>query len=97
MATLYCLTNDEIKEYLGLEKDFQAKIVYSFLTKGVTDFSHMTSLPKAIRERIIKDHPSALSSKVIRRSTSDSALKLAIELEDGAIIECVRLSDGNGR
>ena len=50
MATLYCLTNDEIKEYLGLEKDFQAKIVYSFLTKVVTDFSLMTSLPKAIRE-----------------------------------------------
>lgn len=97
MATLYCLTNDEIKEYLGLEKDFQAKIVYSFLTKGVTDFSLMTSLPKTIRERITKDHPSALSSKIIRRSSSDSALKLAIELEDGAVIECVRLSDGNGR
>lgn len=97
MATLYCLTNDELKEYLALEKDFQAKIVYSFLTKGITDFSLMTSLPKAIRERIIKDHPSALSSRVIRRSTSDSALKLAVELEDGAIVECVRLSDGNGR
>lgn len=97
MATLYCLSNDEIKEYLALEKDFQAKIVYSFLTKGVTDFSLMTSLPKAVRERIGKDHPSALSSKVIRRSSSDSALKLAVELEDGAIVECVRLSDGSGR
>ena len=94
MATLYCLTNDELKEYLALEKDFQAKIVYSFLTKGVTDFSLMTSLPKATRERISKEHPSALSSKVIRRSSSDSALKLAVELEDGAIVECVRLSDG---
>ena len=82
MATLYCLTNDELKEYLALEKDFQAKIVYSFLTKGVTDFSLMTSLPKATRERISKEHPSALSSKVIRRSSSDSALKLAVELED---------------
>ena len=97
MATLYCLTNDELKEYLALEKDFQAKIVYSFLTKGVTDFSLMTSLPKATRERISKEHPSALSSKVIRRSSSDSALKLAVELEDGAIVECVRLSDGKGR
>ena len=97
MATLYCLTNDEIKEYLALEKDFQAKIVYSFLTKGVTDFSLMTSLPKATRERISKEHPSALSSRVIRRSSSDSALKLAVELEDGAIVECVRLSDGKGR
>lgn len=97
MATLYCLTNDEIKEYLGLEKDFQAKIVYNFLVKGVTDFSQMTSLPKAIRERITKDHPSALSSKVIRRSSSDSALKLAIEMEDGAVVECVRLRDGNDR
>ena len=97
MAVLFCLTNDELKEYLGLEKDFQSKIVFQALNKGITDWNAMTSLPKAIRERISKDHPSALSSKVIRRSDSDSAVKLAIEMEDGAVVECVRLSDGNGR
>ena len=97
MATLYCLENEEIKEYLGLEKDFQSRIVYQALTKGVTDFNDMTSLPKAVRERITKDHPSALSSKVIRRSPSDSALKLAVEMEDGSVVECVRLKDGGER
>lgn len=97
MATLYCKSNEELKEYLQLEKPFQAKIVYQFLIKGVTDFNLMTSLPKAIRERLSQSHPSALSSSVIRRTDSDSAVKLAIELSDGAIIECVRLSDGQGR
>lgn len=97
MATLYCKSNEELKDYLQLEKPFQAKIVYQFLIKGVTDFNQMTSLPKAIRERLSASHPSAMSSKVIRSSESDSALKLAIELSDGAIIECVRLSDGQGR
>ena len=65
MAVLYCLTNDELKEYLGLEKDFQSKIVFQALNKGITDWNAMTSLPKAIRERISKDHPSALSSKAV--------------------------------
>ena len=97
MAVLYCLTNDELKEYLGLEKDFQSKIVFQALNKGITDWNAMTSLPKAIRERISKDHPSALSSKVIRRSDSDSAVKLAIEMENGAVVECVSVYDGNGR
>lgn len=97
MDPLYCLTNEELKQQLGLEKDFQSKIVYSFLIKGVTDFNKMTSLPSSLREKISSRFPSALSSRVIRRSSSPSALKLAVELADGAIIECVRLSDGKGR
>ncbi|MBQ0071562.1 MAG: 23S rRNA (adenine(2503)-C(2))-methyltransferase RlmN [Spirochaetales bacterium] len=97
MATLYCKNYEELTEYLQLEKTFQAKIVYQFLMKGITDFNKMTSLPKAMRERLAASHPSALSSEVIRQSDSDSAVKLAVKLEDDAIVECVRLSDGQGR
>ena len=80
-----------------MDKKFQAKIVYQNLIKGVTDFKDMSSLPKAMRERLEKNHTSALSSTVIAKTEDDSAIKLAIKLEDNSVIECVRLSDGKGR
>ena len=97
MPQLYCMENDELVTLLGLEKPFQAKIVRSFLDRGVTDFGKMTSLPKAVRERLSALYPSALSSTVRERFDGEDAVKLALELEDGALIECVRLSDGTGR
>jgi 23S rRNA (adenine2503-C2)-methyltransferase len=97
MATLYCKSSEELIEYLSLDKAFQAKIVYQNLIKGITKFEDMTSLPKALRERLSSKHVDAMSSKVIRKSEAESATKLAVELEDGKIVECVRLSDGQGR
>ena len=97
MATLYCRTTEELVELLGLEKPFQAKIVYQNLIKGITRFDSMTSLPKAIRERLSQKHEDAMSSEVIKVSEAESATKLAIRLEDGMVVECVRLSDGQGR
>ncbi len=97
MPQLYCMENDELVTLLDLEKPFQAKIVRSFLDRGVTDFNKMTSLPKAERERLSSLYPSALSTKVKERFDGEDAVKLALELEDGSLIECVRLSDGTGR
>ena len=57
----------------------------------------MTSLPKALRERLDNEHGSAFSGTVIRKEEADSTVKLAIRFPDGDIIECVRLSDGSGR
>ena len=97
MATLYCKTTEELIEYLSLDKAFQAKIIYQNLIKGITKFEDMTSLPKNLRERLSAKHSDALSSEVIRTSEAESATKLAVKLEDGMIVECVRLSDGQGR
>ncbi len=97
MPQLYCLETEELLNLLKLSKPYHAKIVKSYLDKGVTDFSLMTSLPKEDRERLKKIYPSALSSSVIERMDAPSATKLAIKLEDGFVIECVRLSDGKGR
>ncbi len=97
MATLYAKSFQEIQELLALDKPFQAKIVYQNLIKGVTSFSMMTSLPKATRERLSSKHEDALTTSVIRKSEGDSAIKLALRLSDDLIIECVRLSDGEGR
>ena len=97
MSQLYCIENTELQALLGLEKPFQAKIVRSFLDKGVTDFREMTSLSKAERERLSSAFPSALSTKVAARVDAEDAVKLLLELEDGERVECVRLSDGKGR
>ena len=97
MESLFCKSNEEIASILNLEKPFQAKIIYQNLIRGVFDFNAMTSLPKALRERLSAERGSALSSKVIRKEEAQSTIKLAVELADGDIIECVRLSDGENR
>lgn len=97
MATLYAKSFPELQELLALDKPFQAKIVYQNLIKGITDFSLMTSLPKATRERLSSKHKDALTTTVLRKSEGESAIKLALKLSDDLIVECVRLSDGEGR
>ena len=88
---------EDIAENLKLDKPFQAKIIYHALISGITEFDRITSLPKALRERLTDEYDSLLASKVINTAESDSAVKLALLLQDGSIIECVRLSDGKGR
>ncbi len=95
--SLFCLSEKEMMDELKLDKPFQARIIHQAMTKGVVDFSAMTSLPKDIRERLTKERGSALSGRIIRKEEADSTVKLAISFPDGAIIECVRLSDGSGR
>lgn len=82
---------------MKLEKPFQARIVRSFLDKGVTDFSMMTSLPAKTRENLSSLYPSALTTKVEKKVVSTDAVKLALSLQDGLMVECVRLFDGKGR
>ncbi len=97
MESLFCRSNEEIAKSLCLEKPFQAKIIYQNLIKGISDFDAMTSLPKTLRERLSAEYGNALSSRIIRKEAAPSTVKLAVELSDGAIIECVRLSDGENR
>ncbi len=97
MESLFCKSNDEIVSILGLEKPFQAKIIYQNLIKGIYGFNSMTSLPKALRERLESERKHVLTGEIIRKEEADSTIKLAVRFPDEAIIECVRLSDGNDR
>ncbi|MDT3389406.1 MAG: 23S rRNA (adenine(2503)-C(2))-methyltransferase RlmN [bacterium] len=95
--SLYAKTPSEITQLLGLEKPFQGRQIYQWLVKGASSFDEMTNLPKALRERFFSDHPSLSSSKVMTsQSDPDGAAKLALELHDGNIIECVLLTDREG-
>ncbi len=97
MSSLYCLDDTELQSVLKLEKPFQARIVRSFLDKGITDFDKMTSLSLSDRTRLSALRPSALTTNVEKKVESTDAVKLLLSLEDGYEVECVRLSDGKGR
>ena len=97
MESLYARSNEELMSMLALKQPFQARIIRSFLVKGTETFEAMTSLSKADRERLSALYPSTRSSRIIARSEGASAVKLAVELSDGCVIECVRLSDGKER
>jgi len=97
-TSLYGLSIEQIYNTLNLEKKFQAKQIYQWLIKGVTDFNLMSNISKNERERLINEYQSPISSKVIDTQIDESgATKLAIELYDGAIIESVMLVDKNER
>jgi 23S rRNA (adenine2503-C2)-methyltransferase len=95
--SLFGLSPEQITEALGLKKKFQGKQIYEWLVKGALSFDEMTNLPKALREELSAKRPSTASSKVIETQVDDNATKLAIELFDGNVIECVLLSDKNDR
>ncbi len=97
MDSLFCQSDEDLMNILGLEKPFQARIVSKSLIKGVTSFSEISSLPKAIRERLSSEFSQTFSSRVITSSESPNAIKLLLKLNDDAVVECVRLSDDKNR
>lgn len=97
MKSLYAKGPSELEKILKLEKSYQAKQIYSWLIKGVTDYSLMSDVSKKIRDRLTEEHPNVISSKIVKVQKADSATKLLIELSDGALIECVMLTDGDDR
>ena len=95
--SLFAKTPAQICTLLGLDKAFQGRQIYRWAVKGAEFFSDMTDLPKALRERLSDEYPATFSSKIITRQTdADGAAKLALELYDGNIIECVLLTDREG-
>ena len=97
MKSLYAKGPAELVKILKLEKSYQAKQIYSWLIKGVTDYSLMSDVSKKIRDRLTEEFPSVISSKIVKAQKADSATKLLIELHDGALVECVMLRDGDDR
>lgn len=95
--SLFAKKPEQLVDLLGLDKKFQGRQVYDWLVKGVTSFSEMTNLPKMLRQRLETSYPSVFSSVVVATQTDDEGnSKLALELYDKSIIECVMLKDKEG-
>lgn len=96
--SLYGLKPNELLGALGLAKAYQGKQIYQWLVRGVTSYDEMTNIPKTLREELSSAMPSFMSSKVIdEQIDSTGATKLVVELHDGAMVECVLLTDKENR
>ncbi len=69
---------------------FRAKQVYSWLQKGVRDYSEMTNLPKALRDTLAEKYP-ICAPEVVRKQQSqkDGTIKYLWKLADGNCVETV--------
>ena len=99
MIDLKDLEYDELAAFireLG-EAGFRAKQIFSWLSKGVTDFSEMTDISKSLREKLAEK--SYISVPVIQKklvSKTDKTTKYLFRLEDGALIESVVMYYNHG-
>ena len=79
------------------EAKFRAKQIFSWLSKGVTDFSEMTDISKDLRAKL--EERSYISTLEIRKklvSKIDKTTKYLFELEDGNCIESVVMYYNHG-
>ncbi|MCR5503823.1 MAG: 23S rRNA (adenine(2503)-C(2))-methyltransferase RlmN [Lachnospiraceae bacterium] len=95
MNDLGSLTIPELTDYLKTlgEPSYRASQIFDWLHKrGAISFDEMTNLPKPLREKLSED--CVLREPVIRKvqeSKIDGTRKYLLELEDGNLIEAVRM------
>ena len=95
-----CLLNFSFEELQNLivglgEKKYRAGQIYKSLHLGL-DFSEMTDIPKAFREKLSLDYD-AQSVKIIKYLQSvDGTIKFLFALRDGNVIESVLMKYNHG-
>jgi len=97
--SILSLTLDGIAAHLkeAGEQGFRAKQVAEWLyKKNAREFSAMTNLPAALRERLATDFTLLPAKKVMVKQAGEGTEKLLLELEDGCYIETVILSAPDG-
>lgn len=99
MINLCDLTYEELCEYfvsLG-EAKFRAKQVFSFIAKGAESIDDLTTLSKALREKL-KEEACIFVPEIERKLVSklDGTIKYLLRLSDGNIIETVAMNYHHG-
>lgn len=91
--SLHNFLPEEIAKEFSLEKKFIAEQIFSWLSKGVKNFSEMTNVSKELQKKL-SDRAEIFSSKVIGKFVdADKTAKLQIQTNDGNIVEAVLLVD----
>jgi 23S rRNA (adenine2503-C2)-methyltransferase len=86
----------ELNELLISHPPFRSSQIYKWICSGAGSFDEMSNLPVSLRRELSEKY-TLISGPETELIGLDGTVKLGINLEDGAIIECVILSDGEGR
>ena len=99
MTDLKSLSLEELADFLRErgEPAFRAKQIFSWLHKGVEDFSEMRNIPAALREKLAEDCYITVP-QVARKQVSalDGTVKYLWRLRDGNCIESVLMQYHHG-
>ncbi len=89
MASLYGLTRDELAEALAGEPRYRADQLWRGLWAEGRALGEVTTVPRALRERLAREHPPALTPVEEVVSDRGGTRKWLFALADGATIETV--------
>jgi 23S rRNA (adenine2503-C2)-methyltransferase len=94
---LTALNEEELGGLLAPVPSFRARQIFKWIYRNASSFDEMTDLPVPLREEL-KERFTLYGSAVKKRlADRDGAVKLLIELSDGAHTEAVLLKDANDR
>lgn len=97
--SLFGMSPEELTAELALEKKFRGTQIFRWLHHdGAQDFSGMSNLPASLRDLLETAYGSPYSTRIVSSSTDeDGTVKIAVESDDGAVVESVLLEDIRGR
>ncbi|MDR3201293.1 MAG: 23S rRNA (adenine(2503)-C(2))-methyltransferase RlmN [Spirochaetales bacterium] len=98
--SLYGRLPEEITSYLALDKAYRGRQIFEGMHKRGEDFSGMTSLPAALREKLVREVPQFTTRAADTLKDPDGTVKLRVALADEGepcFIECVLLETETGR
>ena len=88
---------DELKALLSDYPAFRSSQIYGWIISGAESFDDMKNLPVSLRKELAEKFALVPGRIVSDQRDPDGTLKLAILLEDGALIETVALEDAKNR
>ncbi len=89
MPTRYDVSREELAAILDGEARFRVEQVWHGLYERRAELDGLTALPKALRQRLADDLPSALTLVTEQVSDDGDTVKFLWSLEDGARVETV--------
>lgn len=97
MISLSGFCPEQMQDALPFLPPFRTKQIFKWIARGVSSFDDMTDLSLDLRKDL-KNQAEIYSSIVFQTlKDEDGTVKLQLRLKDGAMIEAVLLSDGDGR
>jgi 23S rRNA (adenine2503-C2)-methyltransferase len=98
VSDLKSMTLTEIEDLLRSmgEPSYRAKQVFKWLYRGIEDFSEMSDLPAALREKLAAECKITTLMIANKQTSSDGTIKYLFALEDGNHVESVLMEYNHG-